>query len=208
MRVGEVTQDGIRLEGADFVEADTVISAVGNGVHPLVTGAGLPLERNRIVVTPEMRVDGHEHVWALGDCAAVPNAFDGTISPTLAQFAMRQARLLARNLTAVIAGREPQPFRYRPEGLFAAIGHRNAVGKAFGIRLGLSGLGAVARHLLVQDADRGRKLQIAFDWGWDLFFPRDLVRSPMERTRLGDAPRRQGLPRRELNACEPKSPRR
>lgn len=195
VHVGEVTQDGVRLEGGDFIEADTVISAVGNGVHPLVSGSGLPLERNRIVVTPEMRVAEHEGIWALGDCAAVPNAFDDTISPTLAQFAMRQAPQLARNLQAVIEGRDPQPFHYRPEGLFAAIGHRNAVGKAFGIRL--SGFVAwVLWHGIywAKMPSFGRKLQIAFDWGWDLFFPRDLVQLPMDRTRRGDPVHGEGFP--------------
>ena len=188
VQVEQVTENGIDLGGGDLVEADTVISTVGNGIHPLVAGAGLPLERNRIVVTPEMRVEGYEDVWALGDCAAVPNAFDGNISPTLAQFATRQARRLARNLTAVIAGREPQPFRYRPEGLFAAIGHRNAVGQAFGIRV--SGFPAwVLWHGIywAKMPTVGRKIQIAFDWTWDLFFPRDLVELSMERTKAIEA---------------------
>lgn len=190
VHVQQVTEKGIDLGGGDVVEADTVISAVGNGIHALVAGAGLPLERNRIVVTPEMRVEGYDDVWALGDCAAVPNAHDGSISPTLAQFATRQARQLARNLTAVITGREPRPFRYSPEGLFAAIGHRNAVGQAFGIRL--SGFPAwVLWHGIywAKMPTLGRKIQVALDWAWDLFFPRDLVALPMERTKALEAPR-------------------
>jgi NADH dehydrogenase FAD-containing subunit len=43
-----------------------------------------------------MSVPGHDGLWALGDCAAVPNAHDGRMSPPTAQFADRQARLLAR----------------------------------------------------------------------------------------------------------------
>ena len=70
-------------------QAGTVISAVGNTIQPLFTDAGLPVVRNRIKVTPEMRVEGYDNVWALGDCAAVPNALDGSTSPTLGQFAIR-----------------------------------------------------------------------------------------------------------------------
>ena len=42
-----------------------------------------------------MRVTGTTNVWALGDCAVIPNAYDGQLSPPTAQFATRQAKQLA-----------------------------------------------------------------------------------------------------------------
>ena len=69
------------------------------------------------------------------EIAAVPNAEDDSISPTLAQFAGPQGQQLAKNLEAVIAGRSPQAFRHHSRGLFCLIGHRNAVGQAFGLRI-------------------------------------------------------------------------
>ena len=58
------------------------------------------IERGRIKTDPDFRVQGFENVWALGDCAAVPNAYDGQLCPPTAQFATRQAKWLNRNLRA------------------------------------------------------------------------------------------------------------
>jgi len=67
------------------------------------------LERGRIIVAGDLRVQRHESACALGDCAVVPNAFDDSISPTRAQHAMRQARLLSDNLQAAIHGKANSP---------------------------------------------------------------------------------------------------
>ena len=182
--VEAVEPDGIRLSGDELIRAGTVISAVGNGVHPLIANSGLEIERGRIVVTPEMRIESHPNVWALGDCAAVPNAYDDSISPTLGQFATRQARQLTRNITAVTSGGDPKPFRYRIQGVFCLIGHRNAVGQAFGLRF--SGLAAWFLWHGIYWAKMptlARKVQIAVDWSWNLFFPRDIVELSMDQTR-------------------------
>lgn len=181
--VEEIASRGARLEGGEAIASGTVVSAVGNGVHPLIANSGLPLERNRLRVGADLRVEGQERVWALGDCAAVPNALDGSVCPTLAQFALRQARHLARSLVDEIRGGDASPFGYRPQGMFAAIGHRNAVGQAYGIRL--SGFPAwVLWHGIywAKMPTAARKLQVAFDWLWDLFFPPDIVELSMERT--------------------------
>ena len=182
--VEAVESDGIRLAGDEKVVAGTVISAVGNGTHPLIAESELPVERGRITVSPEMRVEGFENVWAIGDCAAVPNAYDGKISPTLAQFATRQARQLARNIGAVESGKEPAPFRYMPQGMFCLIGHRNAVGQV--IRWRVSGLFAwMLWHGIywAKMPSVARKIQIAVDWTWGVFFPRDIVELSTELTR-------------------------
>ncbi|MCH2171422.1 NAD(P)/FAD-dependent oxidoreductase [Myxococcota bacterium] len=182
--VEAVTADGIRLSGGEMVRAGTVISAVGNGTYPLLVNSGLELERGRLVVSGDMRVEGREGVWALGDCAAVPNAMDGSISPTLAQYATRQAEQLAENICASIRGGVPQPFSYSPQGMFCLIGHRNAVGQVYGRRL--SGFTAwLLWHVIywAKMPTLARKVQIAVDWLWGLCFPRDIVELSMEQTR-------------------------
>lgn len=191
--VEAVDADGLRLAGNARVEAGTVISAVGNGVHPFLANSGLALERGRLRVDGTMRVEGHDDVWALGDCAAVPNAEDGGVYPTLAQIASPQGLQLAKNLEAVIGGRRPEPFRYRSKGLFCLIGHRNAVGEAFGLKI--AGFPAwVLWHGIywAKMPSVARKLQILVDWAWDLCFPRDIVELSMEQTREIEA--RHGKP--------------
>ena len=179
-----VSQDGVHLVGGEFVQASTVISAVGNTAHTFVQQANLPLEHGRIKVGADMRVEGTDNVWALGDCAAVPNAFDNTICPELAQFAVQQARQLGKNLIAAISGKSTRPFRYRNKGMFAVIGHHNAVGSPFGIRL--SGWSAFVMWYGIYWAMTptfGRKMQIAFDWLMSVFLPPDLTEISLERTR-------------------------
>ncbi len=174
--VGEIHTEGITLGDGKLIPSATTITAIGNTTQPLLADSPLKTERGRLVVTPEMRVEGREDVWALGDCAAVPNAFDDSISPTLGQFAIRQAHQLARNLAAVASGGSPEPFHYHMKGMFAAIGHRRAVGNPFGMRL--SGFPAYVMWRAIYWAKMpsvARRMQIAFDWFWDLFFPRDIV---------------------------------
>ena len=181
-----VRADGVELTDGEFLLAGTVIGSVGNTVQPLLTGSGLEFERGRLVVQPDMRVAGREGLWALGDCAAVPNAYDDSISPTLGQFASRQAKQLAKNLVAVIAGKPTGPFRYHMRGMFAAIGHGRAVGNPFGLRItGLLAYLMWRGIYLSKMPSVARQLQIGFDWLWGLFFRRDIVelstlRSPRE----------------------------
>jgi NADH dehydrogenase len=173
---GEITAHGVRLADDEFVDAGTVVCAIGNGINPLVTKSELPLERTRICVEPDMRVEGFHNVWAIGDCAAVKNAHDDSVSPTLAQFAIRQAKQLSNNILAVINSRPTRPFSYVPEGVFANLGNRSAVGEAFGIRF--SGFTAwLIWHGIywAKMPSLTRKLQIGFEWITAMFFPPDLV---------------------------------
>jgi len=181
--VSEIHAAGITLGDGELVPAATTITAIGNAAQPLLADSPLETERGRLVVTPEMRVKGHENVWALGDCAAVPNAFDGTTSPTLGQFAIRQADQLARNLAAIANGGSAEPFHYHMKGMFAAIGNGRAVGNPFGIRLSGPAAYFMWRAIyLAKMPSISRQLQIAFDWFWDLFFPRDIVEISTLRT--------------------------
>ncbi len=181
--VKEVRLDGIATGDGNLIEADTVITAVGNTVQPLLADTSLPLERGRLVVGGDMRVEGRDDIWALGDCAAVPNAFDDSISPTLGQFAIRQATLLAKNLEAAISGRETKPFHYHMQGMFAAIGHHRAVGNPLGYKV--SGFPAYLAWRAIYWAKMPsviRRIQIAIDWTLDLIFPRDIVEISTLRT--------------------------
>src|SRR5262249_37713258 len=91
--------------GGETIEAETIVLAAGIVPSPVV--AELPVEKDhhgRIVVDGAMRCNSHPEVWALGDCAAIP-APDGRPYPSLAQHALREARVLARNIAGVLDGR-------------------------------------------------------------------------------------------------------
>ena len=86
----------------ETIEADTIVLAAGIVPNPVV--AGLPVEkdqRGHILVDGSMRCQSHPDVWALGDCASIP-APDGHPYPNLAQHALREARVLARNIFSAL----------------------------------------------------------------------------------------------------------
>jgi NADH dehydrogenase len=188
-QAASVTERGVRLKDGAEIEARTVVCTIGTTVSPLLASLGLPRAYNRIKTRPDFRVEGHDNVWALGDCAAVPNAPDQKLAAPTAQVAVRQGKQLAGNLVSAIAGHPTRPFAYKPVGMLASIGNYKAVGLVFGVKVS----GFLAWFLwrgvyLSKMPTLARKIQIAFDWAWQLFFPRDIVELDLRQTeRLGRA---------------------
>lgn len=183
----EVTRKRVVLGNGKSIPAGLVICTIGTGSNPLDETLGVPLEQKRIPTEPDMRVKGLANVWAIGDNALVPNAATQENSPPTAQFALRQARQLAGNLAMHLRGRPTKPFRYKPVGLMAAIGHRNAVAEIFGFHLS----GFVAWFLwrsvyLSKMPSLSRKFQIAVDWAWELLFPPNSVELSPQSERQTD----------------------
>jgi NADH dehydrogenase len=172
----EVTAGGVRLSNGDEVAARTVVWTAGVKPAPAVAGLGLPLDGGgRLVVDDKMRVKGHEGVWAIGDCAAVPDpAHRGRPCPPTAQHALRQGRTVARNVAATLGNGRERRFRWRSLGVVAELGHNQAVAITVGIRW--RGLPAwfIARtyHLMLVPGVR-RRLRLLVDWNVALLFGRD-----------------------------------
>jgi NADH dehydrogenase len=168
--------EGVTLKDGEAIACGTVIATIGTKPNPLVQGLGLPLERGRLKVGAALNVEGREDVWALGDCALAVNALDGGICPPTAQFAVRQALCLADGLPAALAGRTPRPFRYRPRGMLAAVGHLNGVAALPGFALrGLPAWLLWRAYYLSQMPTLGRKLRIFVEWSWGMLFPADIT---------------------------------
>jgi NADH dehydrogenase FAD-containing subunit len=70
-----------------------------------------------------MGIKGHPGVWALGDCAMIPDEQGGYQPPT-AQHASREGKVLAHNIVASVRGDALRPFRFKTLGLLASIGRR------------------------------------------------------------------------------------
>src|ERR1700757_2733845 len=180
--VKEVTARYVRLSTGERIDPGLTVCSVGTAPAALIKKIGLPVERNRLKTEPDMRVTGASNVWAFGDCAAVPNAWNAQISPPTAQFALRQAKQLAANLVRVQSGEATKPFRFRPQGLLATIGHHNGVAKIY--RLRFSGLLAwfLWRTVyLLKIPTFSRKLNVIVDWTWDIFFKPNIVQVHVEQ---------------------------
>ncbi len=195
----EVAAAGATLSDGETIPARTVVWTAGVKPSPVISRLGLPLDREgRVRVDRTMAVDlshlggpagpggaaaGDASVWAIGDCAAVPDASrPGHACPPTAQHAIRQGRLVARNVAATLAGGDVRPFRYRTRGVVAELGRNKAVALTLGVRW--RGLPAwlIARtyHLLLMPG-WGRRLRLLTDWNVALLFGRD----PSSPGRLG-----------------------
>ncbi len=171
-----IGSDGVTLKDGGRLASETVIATIGTRPNALAVTLGLPLERGRLRVDPTLRVAGHDDVWACGDCALVPNSHDGSLSPPTAQFAVQQAKLLARNLLAVLRESAPRPFRYRPRGMMASVGHLDGVASLPGLSLrGMPAWLLWRAYYLSQMPTLGRKLRIFVEWSWGMLFPPDIT---------------------------------
>jgi NADH:ubiquinone reductase (H+-translocating) len=166
-------KSGVTLSDGSRIETRTLVWTAGVKAHPLLAALGLPLdERGRVRVDPTLRVEGRANVWALGDCARVPNeATGGAADPPTSQHALRQARRLAKNLRG-----NPRPYRYRMLGQVATLGRHKGIAEVLGLRLrGFPGWFVTRTYHLYQLPLLARKLRVVVDWTVALFFRRDIA---------------------------------
>jgi NADH dehydrogenase len=176
VRAERIESDHVELSDRTFLIAGGIITTAGVRSNPLAGESGLTLDRGRIVVEPDMSVGEFGDVWALGDCASVPNAGGGRSSSPTAQFAVRQGRHLADNILRILRGQPTQPFSYRARGMMATVGRLNGVADVFGLQL--SGLPAWLlwrAYYLSQLPTLGRKPRVYVEWAWGMFFPADIT---------------------------------
>ena len=172
-----VEAEAATLSNGDRIPTHTVVWTAGVKANPVLSQFGLPLdERGRVKVDGRLRVEGHEHVWALGDGAAVPNlATPDAVDPPTSQHALRQARRLAKNLSG-----EPEPYRYRMLGQVATLGRYKGIADVLGLRLtGFLGWFVTRTYHLYQLPLLSRKLRVVTDWTTSLFFRRDIAELSM-----------------------------
>lgn len=169
----EVEPHAARLSDGDRILTSTVVWTAGVKANPLLAELGLPLDdRGRVRVDETLRVVEAGRVWALGDCAAVPNeSTPGRVDPPTSQHALRQARRLAKN----IAG-DVRPYRYRMLGEVATLGRYRGIASVFGFPFkGFLGWWITRTYHLYQLPLLSRKLRVVTDWTVALFFKRDIV---------------------------------
>ena len=181
-----VEANAAHLSNGERILTHTVVWTAGVKANPVLSRLGLPLdERGRVKVDGALRVEGHEHVWALGDGARVPNlATPGDFDPPTSQHALRQAHRLAKNLAG-----EQQAYRYRMLGQVATLGRYKGIADVLGLRLtGFLGWFVTRTYHLYQLPLLSRKLRVIADWTTSLFFRRDIAELSMldHPQRLGD----------------------
>ncbi|HMF12710.1 MAG TPA: NAD(P)/FAD-dependent oxidoreductase [Gemmataceae bacterium] len=132
-KVEAVSERGVSLSDGTMIETNTLVWTAGTSPNPLLQGLECKKERGRLVVNDYMEVADWPGVWALGDCAAVPDRTTGKTCPPTAQHALRQGKVLAGNIAAAIRGGEKKPFVFSTIGQLAAIGKRTGVANILGV---------------------------------------------------------------------------
>lgn len=170
VRAHEITAEKVILNDGTEIEAENVIWTAG--ARASETLLKLPFihdERRGLKVDEFMRVEEHEAVWGIGDCAENVSA-DGSAVPPNAQAAVQQGKAVAKNLLATIDGEPLEAFEYRPVGQLVEIGSEYAVNDVMGVKF--SGLLAAifwrATYLYKLESPQSR-VRIGVDWILDLF---------------------------------------
>jgi NADH:quinone reductase (non-electrogenic) len=173
-----VSYDGERVILSDETQIPTrtLVWTAGVRANPLVAQLGLPVdERGRVRVDATLCVEGREDVWALADCAAVPNERTGTFDPPTSQHALRQARCLVRNLQGA-----SERYGYRTLGQVATLGRYRGIAEVLGLHFrGFPGWFLTRTYHLFQLPLFSRKLRVVADWTVALFFRRDIAELSM-----------------------------
>ena len=177
-RISRVTPDSVETVDGGKIETNTAIWAAGTSPQPVVASLPCADAKGRIEVNEYMEVPGYPGVWAVGDCAVIPDPHTGKPYPPTAQHATREGKRAAHNIAAAINGKDGdrRPFIYKTQGMLAPLGHRSAVAEIKGLKF--SGFFA---WLLWRSIYLGkfpgwdRKIRIAIDWFLDIFLPKDIV---------------------------------
>jgi NADH dehydrogenase len=170
-----VDAESATLSTGETVPTRTVVWTAGVKPHPSLANLSLPLDgRGRVEVDDRLAVRGMDGVWAIGDCAAVPDR-TREFSPPAAQYAIRQAKVAAANIASELGIGEPRRYTYSSKTAFVNLGRYKAVGRLS--RFTFSGFLAwwMARtYHLSQIPGAFRKLRAVIDWTVSLPFKRDL----------------------------------
>ncbi|MFJ8636882.1 NAD(P)/FAD-dependent oxidoreductase [Streptomyces sp. NPDC093568] len=170
-RVSKATAEDVTLDSGETIPTRTLAWTAGNRPNPLVR----QVTQDPLVVDPTLRVPGIPGLWALGDCARIPDQAGGVHPPT-AQHAIREGRAAARNIAAVIGGRRPVPFRFGGLGVLVSLGHRTAAGEIGGRQVSGFLAWILWRSVYLSKLPGAEKrLRVLADWTLDLVFPRDIA---------------------------------
>ena len=175
-KVTAVKGQDVTLSDGTTVTTNTLVWTAGISPHTLLATLPCSKEKGRVLVNEYLEVPGWPGVWALGDCALVPDRRTGAFHPPTAQHALREGKLAAQNVLATVRRGWKKPFVYSTIGLLAPIGKRTGVANILGVNF--SGFLAwwLWRTIYLLKLPRfEKKILVALDWTLDVLFSKDLV---------------------------------
>src|SRR5437764_3570396 len=172
-RVKSMTENSVFLVDGVAIPSRTLVWTAGTVPNPLILSLPCANERGRIRVNQFLQVPDWPDVWAVGDCAFVPDIRNpGKCHPPTAQHAMREGRVVAQNIAAALSGRPLKSFSFKTIGLLASIGRRTGVARVFGFNFSGFFAGWIWRTVYLSKLPGlDKKIRVAFDWTLDLSLP-------------------------------------
>jgi NADH dehydrogenase len=179
-------REGVVVLSDGEIPAETLVWTAGTAPNPLTKTLSLEKDkRGALIVDEDLSVPGYAGVWARGDCAAVMDAKTDKPCPPTAQFALREAATLAKNIRASLEGRPTKGFHFDSLGALCVVGHQTACAEltipfARSKSMRFSGLLAwfMWRGIyLGKLPSLERKIRVLVDWTVELFFPKDIVQT-------------------------------
>ncbi|WP_411843582.1 NAD(P)/FAD-dependent oxidoreductase [Salinicoccus sp. HZC-1] len=116
------------------LEASSVIWTAGVRGSSLMEESFDGVKRGRIVVKPDLTIEGYEDIYAIGDVAAVMNGEgeDARPYPTTAQIAMQLGDHVAKNIELTLKGDKKETFKYDDKGTVCSLGSKDGIGIVMG----------------------------------------------------------------------------
>jgi NADH dehydrogenase len=175
-RVKSMTESSVVLLDGQAIPARNLIWTAGIQTNPLISSLPCAMERGRLRVDEFLRVPNWPGVWAVGDCAFVPDASNpGKPHPPTAQHAIREGNVVAHNIAAELLGHRRKAFSFKTIGLLASIGRRTGVARILGFNFsGFFAWWMWRTIYLSKLPGLDKKVRVAFDWTLDLLFPKDV----------------------------------
>lgn len=181
-RVTGYSNGVVQLKDGTQLPAATLVWTAGNGPNPMLEGLPCEQKNGRICVDETLAVAGYEGLWALGDCASIPDSKTGGFHPPTAQHAFRQGTVLGRNILAAIDGRPATKFTFTTLGQLASLGKRSGVAQILGMRFSGFVAWVLWRSIYLMKLPRfEKKVRVGLDWALDLVFKKDIVQIPTVR---------------------------
>lgn len=161
------------LKDGSQIATRTFIWVSGVAAEKITNLDGEHLGRGaRIIVDEHNRVKGFDNIFSIGDQCIMPEGdphYPGG-HPQLAQVAIQQGKLLARNLKALEKGKSLKSFRYRNLGAMATVGRNRAVAEFSTMKM--AGFWAWIMWLVVHLRSilgiRNKSI-VLFNWMWNYF---------------------------------------
>ncbi len=167
--VSGVEPTRVTLKSGQVLNTHTLVWGAGLVAHPITQSLGVKLERgDRIPVGPDLTLEDHPEVLAVGDVAWISDAESGKPLPQLGSVALQAGERAGENIARLLDGGTPEPFAYHDKGTMATIGRGAAViqfpkGRTMKGKIASLAWGAVHLGLLSTGEDRTKAM---LNWTW------------------------------------------